>query len=152
VHPIECFQGYIGENSSKKNASVFRGDWYITGDRAYQDNDGYFWFEGRNDDIIKSSGYKIGPFEVESAFLTHPAVVEAGVVGVPHDVRGQVIKAFVVVKTEYNNNNHLVDDLMEHCKKELAHFQVPTFIEIVEDLPKTVSGKIRRTELRDAKL
>jgi len=149
VHPLGCFEGYMGENSSQKNAEVFCGDWYLTGDRAYIDNDGGYWFVSRSDDVIKSSGYRIGPFEVESAFLTHPTVVEAAAVGVPHDKRGQVIKAFVVVKSEYRNQTNLVDDLKEHCKKELAHYQVPTFIEIVDDLPKTVGGKIRRTELRD---
>jgi len=112
----------------------------------------YFWFVSRNDDVIKSSGYRIGPFDIESAFLTHPAVIEAAVVGVPHETRGQAIKAFVVVKPEYANHVNIVDALKEHCKKELAHYQVPSFIEIVEDLPKTVSGKIRRTELREKEM
>jgi len=149
VHPPGLFRGYTGDGSEKKNAECFRGDWYISGDRAYRDKDGYLWFVSRADDVIKSSGYRIGPFEVESAFITHKAVVEAAVIGVPHETRGQVIKAFVVIKPEYKPTKQLQDELLLHVKSEVAHYQVPSFIEIVEDLPKTVSGKIRRTELRE---
>jgi len=152
VHPIHLFRGYSGDGSEKKNAECFRDGWYITGDRAYRDEDGYLWFVSRADDVIKSSGYRIGPFEVESAFITHKAVIEAAVVGIPHETRGQVIKAFVVIKPEYKPSKALVDELLLHVKGEVAHYQVPSFIEIVDDLPKTVSGKIRRTELREMEI
>jgi len=133
----------------KKNKECFKGDWYITGDRAYRDSDGYLFFISRADDVIKSSGYRIGPFEVESALVTHKAVVESAVVGIPHETRGQAIKAFVVLKPEYQPSKELHDELMLHVKKEVAHYQVPSFLEFVPDLPKTVSGKIRRAELKD---
>jgi len=149
-HPPGLFQGYLGEGCDKKNAECFRGDWYLSGDRAHRDKDGYLWFVSRADDVIKSSGYRIGPFEVESAFITHNAVVEAAVIGVPHETRGQVIKAFVVIKPEYKPTKQLADELLLHVRSEVAHYQVPSFIEIVDDLPKTISGKIRRTELRES--
>jgi acetyl-CoA synthetase/medium-chain acyl-CoA synthetase len=151
-HPPNLFCGYSGDGSDKKNKECFQGDWYLSGDRAYRDADGYLWFVSRADDVIKSSGYRIGPFEVESAFVTHKSVVESAVVGIPHETRGQVIKAFVVLKPEYEGTKQLNDEILLHVKGELAHYQVPSFIEFVPDLPKTVSGKIRRTELREMEI
>lgn len=133
----------------ERTAMAFRGDWYITGDQATKDEDGYFWFEGRSDDIIISSGYTIGPFEVEDALTKHPAVKECAVVGSPDEVRGNIVKAFVVLRNpEDANNENLIPDLQEHVKNLTAPYKYPRKIEFVEDLPKTTSGKIRRVELR----
>src|SRR5205814_7105191 len=128
--------------------ACIRGDWYITGDRAYKDEDGYFWFVGRADDVIISAGYRIGPFEVESALVEHPAVVEAAVVGSPDEVRGQVVKAFVVLGGGFAPGERLAEDLQEHVKRVTAPYKYPREIEFVTELPKTISGKIRRLELR----
>ena len=126
-----------------------RGDYYITGDRARKDEDGYFWFEGRSDDIIISSGYTIGPFEVEDALVKHPYVQECAVVASPDEIRGSIVKAFVVLK---NNIDHdetaLVKELQEHVKALTAPYKYPREIEFLDELPKTTSGKIRRVELR----
>jgi acetyl-CoA synthetase len=130
--------------------SAFRGDYYYTGDRAYQDSEGYFWFVGRDDDVIKSSGYRIGPFEVESALIQHPAVVESAVVGVPDPggVRGVVVKAFIVLAEGYEASETLTNDIQEFVKKLTAPYKYPRIIEYVKELPKTISGKILRRELR----
>jgi acetyl-CoA synthetase len=128
---------------------AFRGDYYITGDKAKKDEDGYFWFEGRGDDIIISSGYTIGPFEVEDALVKHPAVKECAVVASPDEVRGHIVKAFVVLRDEASaNKEQLTAELQEHVKLLTAPYKYPRRIEYVEDLPKTTSGKIRRIELR----
>ncbi len=148
--PIGIFKGYLGDE--ELNREVFRGDWYITGDRAIKDEDGYFWFVGRADDVIKSSGYRIGPFEVESALLEHPAVMEAAVIGVPDELRGQKVKAFVILAPEYEPSEALIKELQEHVKKITAPYKYPREIEFVKELPKTVSGKIRRMELREREL
>ncbi len=134
----------------KANASAFKGDWYYTGDRAYRDEDGYFWFVGRDDDVIKSSGYRIGPFEVESALIEHPAVGECAVVGAPDPggVRGTVVKAFVVLTKEYEGSDELTKEIQDHVKKTTAPYKYPRIIEYVKELPKTISGKILRRELR----
>ncbi|WP_096202672.1 acyl-CoA synthetase MbcS [Bacillus sp. FJAT-45350] len=133
----------------ERTAMAFRGDWYITGDQAKKDEDGYFWFEGRSDDIIISSGYTIGPFEVEDALTKHPAVKECAVVGSPDEVRGTVVKAFIVLRNEEDKNNEsLISDLQEHVKNLTAPYKYPRRVEFVTDLPKTTSGKIRRVELR----
>ena len=116
------------------------------------DEDGYFWFIGRDDDVIKSSGYRIGPFEVESALIEHPAVQEAAVVGSPDVIRGLVVKAFVVLTPAFKPSESLVRDLQAHVKKTTAPYKYPRLIEFVDSLPKTISGKIRRNELRDAEL
>lgn len=129
-------------------ARQFRGDWYLTGDRATRDGDGYFWFIGRKDDVIKSSGYRIGPFEVESALMTHPAVLEAGVVGKPDLMRGQIVKAFVVLRRGVTASEALKSQLQQHCKQVAAPYKYPREIEFVPELPKTISGKTRRIELR----
>ena len=126
----------------------FKGDWYYTGDVAYTDEDGYFWFVGRADDVIKSSGYRIGPFEVESALQEHPAVVESAVVGIPNPVRGQIVKAFVVLVRGYTGNDKLTKELQYLEKSTTAPYKYPREIEYVTGLPNTLSGKILRSELR----
>ena len=129
-------------------AQVLRDGFYRTGDKAREDEDGYFWFIGRKDDIIKSSGYRIGPFEVESALLTHPSVMESAVTGVPDALRGQVVKASVVLKPGYEGSEALVHELQAHVKGVTAFYKYPRIIEFVKELPKTISGKIRRAEIR----
>jgi acyl-coenzyme A synthetase/AMP-(fatty) acid ligase len=131
------------------NKKAFRGGWYYTGDRAYRDEDGYFWFVGRTDDVIKSSGYRIGPFEVESALQEHPAVAESAVIGIPDELRGQLVKAFVVLAEGYEPSEKLTKELQEHVKKLTAPYKYPRIIEYRNDLPKTLSGKIRRSLLRE---
>ncbi len=125
-----------------------RGDWYVTGDRAYRDDDGYFWFVGRADDVIISAGYRIGPFEVESALIEHPDVVEAAAVAAPHPDRGAIVKAYVVLRPGVEGSNALVEELQRHVKAVTAPYKYPRAVEFVSSLPKTVSGKIRRVELR----
>lgn len=132
----------------ERTSLQFRGDWYITGDRAYKDKDGYFWFEGRGDDVIISSGYTIGPFEVEDALMKHPAVKEVAVVASPDEVRGNIVKAFVVLHDGKLGIESLVQELQDHVKTLTAPYKYPRAIEFVEELPKTASGKIRRVELR----
>ena len=147
--PLGLFKEY--KNQPDKTAACFRGDWYITGDRATVDADGYFWFVSRADDVILSSGYRIGPFEVESALLEHPAVAESAVVSSPDQQRGEVVKAFVVLSRDYADNDKplaLIKTLQDHVKSVTAPYKYPRQIEFVSSLPKTVSGKIRRVELR----
>jgi acetyl-CoA synthetase/medium-chain acyl-CoA synthetase len=144
--PPSLFREYWKEPAL--TARTRRGEWYVTGDRAYRDEDGYYWFVGRADDVIISAGYRIGPFEVESALLEHPAVVESAVVGSPDPVRGLIVKAFVVLREGYEGSPALVKELQEHVKKTTAPYKYPRAIEFLEQLPKTVSGKIRRVELR----
>ncbi|MCU0846995.1 MAG: AMP-binding protein [Spirochaetes bacterium] len=143
-NPPSIFEGYWKAESS----TPYVGDWYFTGDRAYKDDEGYFWFVGRSDDLIKSSGYRIGPFEVESALQEHPAVLENAVIGVPDDLKGQIVKAFVVLNPEYKAGPELVKELQDHVKNVTAPYKYPREIEFVKELPKTISGKIRRVELR----
>lgn len=142
------FKGYYKDEERTKAAQA--GDYYITGDLAHIDDDGYFWFEGRRDDIIISSGYTIGPFEVEDALTNHPAVKECAVVASPHEIRGNIVKAFVILQDAYEGNDDLVKELQAFAKNEVAPYKYPRAIEFVESLPKTNSGKIRRVELRDA--
>lgn len=125
--------------------------YYFTGDMAWRDKDGYYWFEGRADDVIKSSGYRIGPFEVESALMTHPAVVECAITGVPDETRGMVVKATVVLGKEWKEKacDALVEELQVHVKQVTAPYKYPRIIEFVDELPKTISGKIRRVEIRE---
>ena len=148
--PPSLFREYWKEPAL--TAHTRRGEWYVTGDRAYRDEDGYYWFVGRADDVIISAGYRIGPFEVESALLEHPAVVESAVVGSPDPVRGHIVKAFVVLRQGYVGSPELVKELQEHVKKTTAPYKYPRAIEFVEQLPKTISGKIRRVELRRREL
>jgi acetyl-CoA synthetase/medium-chain acyl-CoA synthetase len=148
--PPSLFAGYY-KNDEETSASR-RGEWYLTGDRAQVDDDGYFWFVGRSDDVISSGAYRIGPFEVESALLEHPAVQESAVVGSPDADRGNIVKAFVVLRAGYTGDDALVRELQEHCKRVSAPYKYPREIEFVAELPKTRSGKIRRVELRQAEL
>jgi len=145
--PVGLFKEYWKEPD--RTASVYRNGWYLTGDRAFKDGDGYFWFVGRADDVILTSGYRIGPFEVESALIEHPAVAESAVVSSPDETRGEVVKAFVILAPGYAGNATLVKELQDHVKKVTAPYKYPRRIDFVEALPKTVSGKIRRIELRD---
>jgi acyl-coenzyme A synthetase/AMP-(fatty) acid ligase len=148
--PPTLFRGYYkGERETRASR---RGEWYLTGDRAQKDDDGYLWFVGRADDVISSGAYRIGPFEVESALLEHPAVLESAVVGSPDPDRGNVVKAFVVLRPGREPSDELVRELQEHCKAVTAPYKYPREIEFVEELPKTRSGKIRRVELRQAEL
>ena len=140
------FAGYW--NALEETAAVFRGEWYVTGDRAVRDEDGYLWFTGRAVDVILSAAYRIGPFEVESALLEHPAVAESAVVGKPDPDRGQIVKAFVVLRPGRGGEAGLAAELQEHCKRVTAPYKYPREIEFVDELPKTRSGKIRRVELR----
>jgi acyl-coenzyme A synthetase/AMP-(fatty) acid ligase len=149
-NPPTLFAGYY-RNDEETNASR-RGEWYLTGDRAQVDDDGYFWFVGRADDVISSGAYRIGPFEVESALLEHPAVLESAVVGSPDADRGNIVKAFVVVRPGYAADATLVRELQDHCKRVTAPYKYPREIAFVDELPKTRSGKIRRVELRQAEL
>ncbi|MGP1909082.1 acyl-CoA synthetase MbcS [Metabacillus sp. JX24] len=138
---------------AERTAMQFRGDYYITGDRARKDEDGYFWFEGRRDDIIISSGYTIGPFEVEDALVKHPFVKECAVVASPDELRGSIVKAFVVLQEEVDASSpDLIPALQDHVKELTAPYKYPRKIEFVEELPKTTSGKIRRIELRQREL
>jgi acyl-coenzyme A synthetase/AMP-(fatty) acid ligase len=148
--PPTLFRGYYKNDEETRAAR--RGEWYLTGDRAQKDDDGYFWFVGRADDVISSGAYRIGPFEVESALLEHPAVLESAVVGSPDADRGNVVKAFVVLRAGHEPNDALVRELQEHCKRVTAPYKYPREIEFVTELPKTRSGKIRRVELRQAEL
>jgi acyl-coenzyme A synthetase/AMP-(fatty) acid ligase len=132
----------------EETASVFRGDWYLTGDQATRDADGYLWFVGRADDVIISGGYRIGPFEVESALLEHPAVMESAVVASPDPDRGSIVKAFVKLRPGEERSARLATELQEHCKRITAPYKYPREIEFIDELPKTVSGKIRRVDLR----
>ena len=142
------FTGYLGE--PERNDKVFRHNLYYTGDKAYKDEEGYIWFVGRDDDVIKASDYRIGPFEVESILIEHEAVVEAAVVSSPHEIRGFAVKAFVLLRTGEVPSTALAEDLFNYCNKNLATYKIPRIIEFVESLPKTISGKIRRVELRAA--
>lgn len=131
-----------------KTAEIMRDGWYHTGDMAWRDEDGYIWFVGRGDDVIKSSGYRIGPFEVESALVTHPAVVEAAITAVPDPVRGQIVKASVILTKGTRPSEALKKELQDHVKRTTAPYKYPRIIEFVDELPKTPSGKIKRAELR----
>src|SRR5690625_5188251 len=142
------FSGYYKDG--ERTDSTRKGDYYITGDQAYKDEDGYFWFEGRSDDIIISSGYTIGPFEVEDALVKHQFVKECAVVASPHDVRGNIVKAYVVLKDSVSKHQpDLVKELQDHVKMLTAPYKYPREIEFIEELPKTISGKVRRVELRE---
>ena len=145
--PVGLFDGYYRD--PERTAGVWHDDVYHTGDTAWRDEDGYYWFVGRTDDVIKSSGYRIGPFEVESALLEHPAVLECAVTGVPDEMRGAVVKATVVPAAHYLPSEALKLELQEHVKRVTAPYKYPRIIEFVTVLPKTISGKIRRVEIRE---
>lgn len=145
--PPGLFRGYYKEEERTEEA--WHDGYYHTGDTAWMDEDGYFWFVGRNDDMIKSSGYRIGPFEVESAVISHPSVLECAITGVPHPVRGQVIKATIVLTASYEASDELAKEIQDHVKQVTAPYKYPRVIEFVDELPKTISGKIRRVEIRE---
>ena len=147
--PIGLFKEYYRDEQLTREA--WHDGIYHTGDVAWRDEDGYYWFEGRIDDVIKSSGYRIGPFEVESALMTHPAVVECAITGVPDDIRGMVVKATVILGKEWKAKagDALIKELQNHVKRVTAPYKYPRIIEFVDELPKTISGKIRRVEIRD---
>jgi acetyl-CoA synthetase/medium-chain acyl-CoA synthetase len=144
--PVGLFREYWRNPGA--TAAAHRGDWYVTGDRARVDEDGYFWFVGRADDVIISAGYRIGPFEVESALVEHPAVAEAAVVGKADELRGTVVKAFVILVPGRDGSDELARELQEHVRSVTAPYKYPREVEFVAELPKTISGKIRRIELR----
>ena len=146
--PVGLFKEYYRDPELTRQA--WHDGIYHTGDVAWRDEDGYYWFEGRIDDVIKSSGYRIGPFEVESALMTHPAVVECAITGVPDDIRGMVVKATVVLGKEWKDKagEALIEELQQHVKRVTAPYKYPRIIEFVDELPKTISGKIRRVEIR----
>ena len=144
---LGLFQEYIDE--PEKTQAAFKNNMYFTGDKASFDKDGYWWFVGRSDDVIKSSDYRVGPFEVESALIEHAAVMETAVVGVPDPKRHQLVKAFVILNSGYEPSRELALELFKHTIEALAKFKIPRIIEFVTELPKTISGKIRRVELRE---
>lgn len=149
--PLGLFKEYLHDPELTHEA--YHDGVYHTGDVAWRDEDGYFWFVGRTDDVIKSSGYRIGPFEVESALMTHPAVVECAITGVPDEIRGQVVKATIVLAKDYKARagEELIKEIQNHVKRVTAPYKYPRIVEFVEELPKTISGKIRRVEIRNKK-
>ncbi len=149
--PVGLFLGYYRDE--EKTKEIYHDNVYHTGDIAWRDEDGYYWFVGRTDDVIKSSGYRIGPFEVESALMTHPAVVECAITGAPDEVRGQVVKATIVLAKAYRERagEELIKEIQDHVKKVTAPYKYPRIVEFVDELPKTISGKIRRVEIRGKK-
>ncbi len=144
--PVGLFKGYYQDDALTKEA--LGGKYYDCGDVAWRDSKGYYWFIGRSDDVIKCSGYRIGPFEVESALIEHPAVVECAITGAPDPVRGQVVKATVVLAKGYTPSDELIKELQNHVKKVTAPYKYPRIIEFVDELPKTLGGKIKRAEIR----
>lgn len=147
-YPCGLFQGYYEDDAA--NAKAFRGDFYDTGDMAWRDADGYYWFEGRSDDVIKCSGYRIGPFEVESAIMTHPSVLECAVTAAPDPVRGQVVKATIVLARGFTASEELKKEIQNHVKHVTAPYKYPRIVEFVDELPKTASGKIMRKMIRNS--
>ena len=146
-HPLGLFHGYFRDPEG--SARVFRKGWYFTGDTATRDSDGYFWFVGRTDDIISSAGYRISPFEVESALIEHPAVLESAVIGKPDPLRGEIVKAIVILADGYVGSDAMTQEIQEFVKGITAPYKYPREIEYRTSLPKTISGKIRRVELRE---
>ena len=136
-------------NKPEKTKESFNGDWFLSGDVLYQDEEGYYWFSGRNDDLIKASGYRISPFEVESAIISHPEVLECAVVASPDQMRGTIIKAYVILRDRTKASEQMIKEIQEHTKKVAAPYKYPREIEFVTDLPKTQSGKIKRKDLRE---
>ena len=145
-HPPGLFAGYYEDDDA--NVACFHDGWYFSGDTATRDADGYIWFVGRSDDIISSAGYRISPFEVESALQEHPAVAESAVVAKPDEMRGSIVKAFIILAPGHEPSLELVKDIQDFVKSHTAPYKYPREIEFRESLPKTISGKIRRVELR----
>ncbi len=149
-HPTGIFKEYYRNTEATEKA--WQGGYYHTGDIAWRDEDGYYWYVGRKDDVIKSSGYRIGPFEVESVIMEHAAVLECAVTGVPHEVRGQIVKATIVLAKGYSPSENLKKEIQDYVKTHTAPYKYPRIVEFVEELPKTSSGKIRRLDIRNADL
>ncbi len=147
TRPVGMFNGYYRDEQLSRK--VWHDGIYYTGDMAWRDEDGYYWFVGRSDDVIKSSGYRIGPFEVESALIEHPAVLECAITAVPDSDRGQVVKATIILSKNYQASEELAKELQEHVKKVTAPYKYPRIVEFVTELPKTISGKIRRVQIRE---
>ena len=144
--PYGLFTGYY--KAAETTKQCWHDGWYHTGDMAWRDEDGYLWFVGRADDVIKTSGYRVGPFEVESALMEHPSVLECAVTGAPDPLRGMVVKATIVLNKGFTASDELKKELQEHVKHTTAPYKYPRIVEFVKELPKTTSGKIRRAELR----
>ena len=145
---VGLFMGYYKDE--EKTREAWHDGLYHTGDTAWTDEDGYYWYVGRTDDVIKASGYRIGPFEIESVLMEHPAVLECAVTGAPDPVRGQVVKATIVLTKNYAPSDELVKELQVYVKKQTAPYKYPRIVEFVTELPKTISGKIRRVDIRKA--
>ena len=145
---IGVFSGYL--DNDKQYRHVWRGGVYHTGDAAFMDENGNYWFHGRFDDIIKTGGYRVGPYEVENVLMEHPAVVECSVIGVPDTLRGQAIKAFVVLTGGKKPSAELEKEIKDFCNSRLAEYKWIRLVEFVREMPKTISGKIRKTELKKA--
>lgn len=145
-HPVGMFAGYY--RNEELTREVWHDNLYHTGDTAWRDENGYYWYVGRTDDVIKSSGYRIGPFEIESVLMEHPAVLECAITGAPDPVRGIVVKATIVLTSSYAPSDELKKELQNYVKKQTAPYKYPRIVEFVDELPKTISGKIRRTEIR----
>jgi acyl-coenzyme A synthetase/AMP-(fatty) acid ligase len=139
-------------NKPDKTKDSFKNGWFLSGDVLHQDEEGYFWFSGRNDDLIKASGYRISPFEVESAIISHPDVLECAVIASPDETRGTIVKAYVVLQDRTKASDKLVEDIQEHTKRVAAPYKYPREIDFVTELPKTQSGKIKRKELRELEM
>ena len=144
--PCGLFRGYYRDEEKTKEA--WHDGLYQTGDTAWKDEDGYYWYVGRVDDVIKSSGYRIGPFEIESVLMEHSSVLECAITGVPDEVRGFVVKATIVLNKGYTPSEELKKELQDYVKHQTAPYKYPRVIEFVEELPKTISGKIRRAQIR----
>ena len=144
--PVGLFNGYYNDEENTKK--VWHDGYYHTRDTAWCDEDGYYWYVGRTDDVIKSSGYRIGPFEIESVLMEHPAVLECAVTGAPDPIRGQVVKASIVLTKKYQPSDELAEELKNYVKEQTAPYKYPRIIEFVDELPKTASGKIQRAEIR----
>jgi acetyl-CoA synthetase len=145
--PCGMFMGYYLDD--ERTTAAWHDDLYHTGDVAWVDEDGYIWYVGRTDDLIKSSGYRIGPFEIESVLMEHPAVLECAVTGVPDELRGQAVKATIVLAKGYTASEDLKAEIQNHVKNLTAPYKYPRVVEFVTELPKTISGKIRRVEIRE---
>ena len=143
---------FLSYSDKEKNKSVFINNYYLTGDKAFKDDDAHFFFVSRSDDVIKSSDYRIGPFEVESAIITNECVLESAVIGSPDRLKYQKVKAFIVLKPEFNKNEETAKLIFNSVKKLLPPYKLPEIIEFTNELPKTISGKIRRNELRDIEM
>ena len=139
-------------NKPDKTHQSFKNGWFLTGDVLYKDEDGYYWFSGRDDDLIMAAGYRISPFEVESAIISHPEVLECAVIASPDELRGVIVKAFVILHDKYKASDNLIKDIQEHAKSVAAPYKYPREIEFVEELPKTQSGKIKRKQLRELEM